>query len=519
MSDHATRRAFLQTSTITGAAALTSQLGFLGRLPRVSAAEARIPPGRVRFGEHLEPLVQLIEETPREKLIEQVAGKIHQGTSYQEILAALLLAGVRNVQPRPAVGFKFHAVLVVNSCHLASLAGPDQDRWLPIFWALDYFKTAQADESKSTGWHMPAVDESRIPDAVAARRLFLDAMDRWDEEQADLATAALVRTAGASELFNLLASYAARDFRSIGHKAIFLANAWRTLQVIGWEHAEPVLRSLTFALLNHSGEPNPAESDLAPDRPWRENAALAGAFPASWLDGKPDDAAPRELMSTFRQQSPGEAARLAADIIARGVSPQSIWDGVFVGAGELLMRQPGIIGLHGLTSANALRYLWQNAADEDLRRRLLLQACAFNVLFRDAARARGQLKDETIESLQAVKPEAARLTVEDLLHSISSNRAQAAAQVEAYLAAGGDPYAFIDGARRLIFLKGRDAHDYKFSSAVLEDYGHGSPAWRSTFLALSVFNLKGTGDRDNQLVERTRDALAAAGPGTVQTAG
>ena len=35
-------------------------------------------------------------------------------------------------------------------------------------------------------------------------------------------------------------------------------------------------------------------------------------------------------------------------------------------------------------------------------------------------------------------------------------------------------------ARRLVFLKGTDAHDYKFSSAVLEDYAHVSPAWRMT---------------------------------------
>ena len=60
------------------------------------------------------------------------------------MLAALLLAGVRNVQPRPSVGFKFHAVLVVNSAHLASLASPDEHRWLPIFWALDHFKSSQA---------------------------------------------------------------------------------------------------------------------------------------------------------------------------------------------------------------------------------------------------------------------------------------------------------------------------------------------------------------------------------------
>ena len=64
-----------------------------------------------------------------------------------------------------------------------------------------------------------------------------------------------------------------------------------------------------------------------------------------------------------------------------------------------------------------------------------------------------------------------------------------------------------DAARRLIFLKGNNAHDYKFSSAVLEDYHHLTPPWRDRFLAASVFNLKGSGAADNELVKRTREAL------------
>ena len=64
-------------------------------------------------------------------------------------------------------------------------------------------------------------------------------------------------------------------------------------------------------------------------------------------------------------------------------------------------------------------------------------------------------------------------------------------------------------ARRLIFLKGRDAHDYKFSAAVLEDYQHLSPAVRDRYLASSVFRLRGAGDTDNDLVRRTRAALKA----------
>jgi hypothetical protein len=113
------------------------------QLPAISRADARLDPKWVRLQPEIEPLVRLLEETPREQLLEKVAVRIKQGLNYRELLAALLLAGIRNIQPRP-VGFKFHAVLVVNSAHLASIASPDSERWLPIFWALDYFKESQA---------------------------------------------------------------------------------------------------------------------------------------------------------------------------------------------------------------------------------------------------------------------------------------------------------------------------------------------------------------------------------------
>jgi hypothetical protein len=81
--------------------------------------------------------------------------------------------------------------------------------------------------------------------------------------------------------------------------------------------------------------------------------------------------------------------------------------------------------------------------------------------------------------------------------------------VLAYTQGRGDVRPFIDGARLQVFFKGTNSHDYKFSSAVLEDYGHVSPSWRDRYLAASVFNLRGSGDSDNRLVERTRAALAS----------
>src|SRR5215475_12263527 len=161
------RRQFLKTSAATTAVLGLGDLGFLSRLPQVGAAEAAMPTSVVRFSPEIEPLVRLLEDTPRERLLEEVALRIRRGLSYGEVLTALLLAGVRNIQPRP-VGFKFHSVLVVNSAHLASLASPDTDRWLPIFWALDYFKSAQEQDVREGDWTMSAADDSKIPSAGKA---------------------------------------------------------------------------------------------------------------------------------------------------------------------------------------------------------------------------------------------------------------------------------------------------------------------------------------------------------------
>ena len=71
----------------------------------------------------------------------------------------------------------------------------------------------------------------------------------------------------------------------------------------------------------------------------------------------------------------------------------------------------------------------------------------------------------------------------------------------------GSAKPFIDEAQRLIYLKGTGSHDYKFSSAVLEDYRYMSKRWRDRFLAASVFWLQGSGKNDTPLVGRTRSAL------------
>jgi hypothetical protein len=505
-----TRRELLSNALKAGTVAGLADLAFLHHLPPVSAADAKVTPKVVQLSPDIEPLVRLVEETPREKLLNAVVGKIHSGTGYGQLLSALLLAGVRGIKPRP-VGFKFHAVLVVYSAHQAALAAPDTDRWLPLLWALDNFKSSQArNRTESGGWMMPPVDEAKLPPSTQAKRRFIEAMDSWDEEGADAAIASLVRSASATEVIELFWRYGARDFRDIGHKAIYAANAWRTLATIGWRHAEPVMRSLAFALLEHEGT-NPAQRDDERDRPWRENLRRAAKIRGDWPHGKVDATASADLLAALRTATPSDASEKVVELLNRGIDPASVWDGLFLRCGELLMQQPGIGGLHTVTTMNALHHAFTMSGNDETRRMLMLQGAAFLPLFRNFMAGRGPLNDKLkIDSLEKLDLKATgAAAIEEVLADISKDKLRAARKTLALLATQpGMPEGLMTGARRLVFAKGADSHDYKFSSAALEDYYHATPAWRNRFLATSVFWLRGSGDRDNDLIKQARAALA-----------
>ena len=501
-----TRRSFLASSAAS--ASLCSTTPLLAGLPALRMDEVR-GTDVVTLRPEIEPLVRLIEDTPREKLLEEIGQRIKTGLSYREVLSALFLAGVRNVEPYPSVGFKFHAVLVVNSAHLASVASPEADRWLPILWALDSFKGSQARDVSEGNWTMKPVREDRVPSAETARDEFHQAMQSWDKERADVAAAGITRTLEATQVLELFAEYAARDFRAIGHKVIYLANAWRTLQTIGWEHAEPVLRSLAYAMLNHNGEPNPSTADLSPDRSWRQADVAAQKIRQGWTSGKVDSSATEDLLSVLRTGSASEAIEATVRLLNDGIDPQSICDALHLSSGELLMRQSGIVALHAVTTTNAVRFLFDTVTSDATRKRLLLQNAAFIVQFREAMSGRGKVADGNILDLKLqASASDSRWTAEQVFEEVSRNRRQAAEKVVMNHDVSDMPAdELMNVARRLIFMKGTDSHDYKFSSAALEDYAKVTSVYRGILLASSMFNLKGSGDPDNPLFARMRAAL------------
>jgi hypothetical protein len=455
----------------------------------------------------IEPLVSLLEQTPRAELVERLGARVRAGLEYQDALAALLLAAACNVEPRPSVGFKFHAVLVMQSIHLATIAAPKADRWIPAFWAADYFKDAQAQNLRERGWTMAPVNESAVPPAGKARQSLTDALDHWDEPAADAAIAALARAAKPEDIWELLFRYGARDLRAIGHKAIDVANSHRVLGVIGPRHAEPVLRSLVYALLMHE-DGSPAQRDDPADRSGRSNQEVARRFPANWQQGQASREGTLELMASLRDGSEEAAADQVLRLLQRNCAPRSLWDGLFLGAIELLARQPGIVSLHAVTTTNALHYAYRQAREDSTKRLLLLQSAAFLPMFRQAMSGRGQLAGLAIDRMDPLGTKASQAqAVEEIFADLDRDPTAAARKTLGYVESTKSLAPWIEEARRLILRKGRDPHDYKFGCAVLEDLAHVSEPWRKSYLAGSVFHLQGSGRPDNPLVDRIRKAL------------
>jgi hypothetical protein len=169
------RRDFLKTTT-TAAAAWASGL--------LSAAEPTAVDGDPA-------LVRLLIDTDREHLPESLVARIRAGLPYPTLLGALAEAAVRTVQPYPVVGYKYHAFMVLQAVHLASVHARPEDRWLPLLWAADAFKGSQAEEREAGTWSLEPVPAHPVPPAGQAEAAFLEAMDQWDPPAADAALVGL----------------------------------------------------------------------------------------------------------------------------------------------------------------------------------------------------------------------------------------------------------------------------------------------------------------------------------------
>lgn len=454
-------------------------------------------------------LVSMLEQTPRDRLLPRLVEKKRHGLTDAELFRAICLAGVRQVEPYPTVGFKYHAVMMMSQVHLTRMQfTTETERWLPLLWSADQFKSAQAQDLRGGDWQLTAPG----PLPKNPKTSFVEAMDNWDTPKADAAitawSRAVTRPEDLGDIFEHLFSYGARDLRDIGHKAITVSNCWRVLQLIGWRDREPYLRSTVYALLNHTGDPNPAGSDLAVDRPGRINIEMIKKRLKTLPGPGNDHVDPGESVGFYldiRDADAEEIGQEALRLLQGGVSEQSIWDVVFMASAELIMQQSTIVPVHATTTVNALNIAYRHARLANTRTFLLLQALSFTAFLRK--QMRGGKRNIRFDTLDPVPTDAAD-PVADIFSSINDDRTEAAAKMLHYLETGGAAGDIMLEARTHIADRTFGYHDYKFVESAFENYAHISPAWRHRYLAASTFYLNSSEDRPNDVASVIKTLLA-----------
>jgi len=441
-------------------------------LRRVDAA---VTPDIVRFETGIEPLVALIEKTPRGRCPEMAAEQLRRGVSYRQFMAALFLAGIRNVNPRPP-GFALHCVFVIHSAHQLSLEAPPDIRLLPMFYALDLFKASQDRDAaaKSGDWTMTAL-RGPLPDPARARTELEAAMEAWDPERAERAVAAMVRGGDAPAAMEAMWEYGARDYRNIGHKAIFPASAHRTLQMIGWRHAEPVLRSVVLGLLDFGKELKVNGYTLM-DQCYGSNRRRLTHVPPK-LHQPAVDAETRAALGVLREWPLTEACAELASRLSQGrLSGESAWDAAHLAAAELALRAKagGVIGgIHAVSAVNALRYAFTAAQDSRVRPLLLLQALGWMVQFRTF-----------IES----NPENVRA-------------------FDVTAEAPPRDGAYFQDAMRMAFTRAGEVHYYKYLAAIMEDSALVSLRWQPNIAGALEAYRKFPSDSETPAAKAAAEAL------------
>jgi hypothetical protein len=331
----------------------------------------------------------------------------------------------------------------------------------------------------------------------AARRELLAALDAFEPERAERAAAALAALVDAESFFELLRPVTVRCHAFIGHKAIYAVQVERMLRRVGWQSAEPALRSLVLAML------------VGRETEGYERALeLARALPPLLL-GKGGEA--QDLFRTLRAASPAGALDAMAAALRAGLGAPAAWDAVVLVGADVFQRRPGrrstdgrgaLLPVHAVTVASALRSSFEAARDDVTKRLLLLQAAAWVARVRDAL---GPIVGLSMEGASLAPASAPPATLDAVVESASP--ALAMAFLERDASGSG---ALVGRMRGALARAGREHHQHKLAAALAEEAGRVDARLRPRLLSPAVDYLANPKDEDTDVFRRADRLLDVA---------
>jgi hypothetical protein len=309
---------------------------------------------RVRYPDHIEPLVQFVEETLPERLVAGVHDKLATGTSVKDMLLASALAVVRSSDLPPGHhGGPLHPLAGLHAVRNIATRLPGEYARMPVIQ-----NVAVANKHI----HSPAMGPYILADAKPVSEKDFDAtLEAWHFavgrgvfNACDHYFLHFLEKLSPMKVLELLLEVGIPKNQLDDHYFLFPVFTWRALEYLGWEYAKYIGRAPVRYVTRPTTPVSMEAVEVLLDKYHlltRELRFETGEDETSAITALADEIG--------RCKDFAEVPEMLAHALADGLSLEGVGEGLSVGGSTLFLRsQTGNpMDVHINTGANTRRYL------------------------------------------------------------------------------------------------------------------------------------------------------------------
>ncbi|HZV06498.1 MAG TPA: hypothetical protein VE999_15565 [Gemmataceae bacterium] len=434
----------------------------------------------------MEPLVELMQETPVTKLLPKLVEKMKAGTDLRTLTAAGALANARTFGGHDYTGY--HALMALAPAYQMAAELPEEQRPLPVLKVLYRNTNRIQEEGGRTHEALHPIKPAELPRERDGGELLREATRRRDQQGAEETFAALAR-GPIGEAFNHL-QFAVEDEVDV-HRVVLAWRSWVLRDITGQEHAQTLLRQSVRYCVDaeksmYEHKRTPAIRTVLPRL--LDQYRLVGRKPG---ERKAEDKWIERLAQTIYGDGRERAAEAAAAALAEGMAPDAVAEAISLAANRLVLCDPGrtraepgkpigsvhgaSVGVHASDSANA----WRNIARvSNARNTFASLICG---AFHTAGQNGGQNKEpyppaEQVAKIETKEPDRLLRLAEAAIKE--KNQAGAAALIHVYGQQKYPPRPVFDLLLRYAVSEDGALHAEKYYRTVTEEFAATRPAFR-----------------------------------------
>ena len=460
-------------------------------------------PQRVQYPEAIEPLVQFIEETSPEDILDRTLEKLREGVPTQTMLTASALAVTRSTDMPPGHhGGALHALAGLYALTKLVERLEGEEKFVPVL---------QHVALTNKHIHHPAMGPYQLLEFTpldaggveGTKKAFLNAVDRGEWNQADHLFQWLWKNAPEIDAFDLLLTAAIPKNFHDDHYFMFPSTLLRAFGtgVLDKQYLPQIMRpAVRYVTRNPVAPNNPMPSPFPAIEALIEEHQLLKRV-LRQRSGDDETAAIGELGETIgRVDVFADIPVLVSQALADGLSIEGAGEALSIGAASLFMRSLGgnPMDVHLHTTVNIRRYLIRLDGISLRNKVLLLLTWHIGPEIRSTAGRMMPAPQPDMAAVAALPQRSQQELLETIKHAIYNQPPTDWSQVSnlgvmravpevrevvnlatQYMKSGYDPQAFIAMLAEIVCHDNfTEMHAFKHHQSVVEEYYATHEKWR-----------------------------------------